>query len=383
VKHALFGQLPKLDSVTQNRLAIPAHGLGLSPIWTVPENLLSDIYLLGCFICPFQNSRVFPESCIVQNTLWFGQLVLFSCSFPVPFPNPRYDITPTTNMAPRDAATLPSFQINDNPVLSRFPTFATKNGSSPTPDDTWPDNPSLPHVGSLRVDAETPSLARCMEKRLRQNMVALPNSKSSRNKFWPGKLFDHLFQQSDVLQLVGELKRQGWLGTVDEKSLQDWAKKVGQRYRRVFALLILTGAEAYLLDFVKASIDDSRLPLDRDAADLGQILGTYWHLDSICVIYQWQLVVDFFELAPPGDVHQVRLHEESIRPWCQHQVKRSREETRHGSYGEVRQIKIHPWQHNFGPTLEKAGLTRVQWPPFDCTSNKLICSSRLNQTCSH
>lgn len=260
-------------------------------------------------------------------------------------------------MAPGDADT-PGFQINDSPVLPRVPT-ALIDGSSRTLNDTWPDYPSLPDVGPLRVDAKSPSLSRCMEKRLHQNLVAFPNSTNSRNKFWPGKLFDHLFRQSDVLLLVGELESQGWLRTSDKESLQGWAKIVGQRYRRIFALLILTEEEKHLHDFVTAGIDDSQLPLDRNATDLERIFGTYRALDSICLIYQWQLIVDYFELAPPGDVYQVRLREESIRPWCQHQVKRSQEQTRHGSYGEVRQIKIHPWQHNFGPTLEKASSIRV------------------------
>ncbi len=254
----------------------------------------------------------------------------------------------------------PRFQFNDQPVLNRLPTGLIDGLNPRFGDSDWPDNPSLPDVAPLLRNDKTPTFCRAMEQRLQDNRVAFPNSGNNRKSFWPGILFDHLFRDADVWCLVGELIDNSSLPINGHQSRgtaqQWWANEVCQNYRRIFALLLLTEEEKHLSRFVMAGINDSYLPLDQDSPRLNDIFGTQpagRFLDTLCGMYQWQLGIQFFKLPPPGEVYQVELGEDSLRPWYQtRQARVSVEQTRSGAYGEVRQIKIHPWQHDFGRVLE-------------------------------
>lgn len=264
----------------------------------------------------------------------------------------------------------PYVQLNDQRPLERVPTELTHN-MVPSVDE-WPDNPSLPELTPLEKGENTPTVSRAMAQRLRNHIVRHP--KSETKKFWPGRLFDHLFD-GDIPCLVDELIENGKLDLKRQdpryasSALQYWSEIVRGTfnatsyscYRRLFALLILVGRENYLVDFIGAGLDDSSLPWDGNKQPVQKKLASIFHTfedeslrDAICARYQWQLTVPIFALpATPGEVMQVELGEDSIRPWYQtRQARASLEQTRNGTYGEVHQIKIHPWQHDFGQILE-------------------------------
>ncbi|RYP75014.1 hypothetical protein DL771_002662 [Monosporascus sp. 5C6A] len=207
-----------------------------------------------------------------------------------------------------------------------------------------------------------------MAQRLWDNEVTHPGFKDK--KFWPEKLFDYLFMEDAVLRVVGELVENGDLPRLSyesaDKAQKYWTQVVcgtngdDLEFRRVLALLLLTEKENCLKQFISEKLGDTSLPLDPHEQKTKDIF-TGWGrpmVDVLCKIYQWGLIVPYFALlTEPGKVCHIDLKENMIPPWCR-TARPTRmsgaptEQTRNGGYGEVHQISMHPWHHNFNEVLQ-------------------------------
>jgi hypothetical protein len=237
-------------------------------------------------------------------------------------------------------------------------------------------NPSLPPIVT-QTDIDNDGIARAIEKQLRDNEIRHPASEKWR--FWPPKLFDHLFDKDTVYQIVSHLIQDGKL-PVDEVSERSeaeaktyWTNKIwgsnGPKFRRVLATLLLIETEDRIKDFIDKSLTDDCLPLDEHAFSFPN--WKRMNTDSF-QMYQWRFIVPFF--APkPNDVNHYDLAEEHIKPWAQisdgpltssalqepqivgsnlSPISQPQNLELGGGYGEVYKVIIHPWQHDFHNTLQ-------------------------------
>lgn len=263
------------------------------------------------------------------------------------------------------AQAVPAVQIGSGRPMLRVPT-----GLTSMPADAW-ESPSLPAIKPIREEAGTNTICKAMAKRLRRNEVSHPKHQG----FWPDKLFYYLFSKDDVSQVVGELvdrkalSREGhgtsdeaksyWTGVVCGTSL----KAPGREFRRVLALLLLVTKENCLEQFIAEDLGDNKLPLDLSAMGAAQAFDDWepHEMDIIHDSYQWKLTVPCFvssKSSDSGTVCHVELKIKAIPPWYERSLRPGAvgDQTRDGGYGDVQQIKIHPWHHDFNPILQSVSI---------------------------
>ena len=253
---------------------------------------------------------------------------------------------------------------------------------------SW-QNPSLPAI-AVHTEGDNDGIARSIEKRLREHEVR--DLESSKRRFWPPKLFDHLFDRDTVYQVVDQLIKDGKLPVnevdsqgSDEVAKRYWTDKIWgssrATFRRVLAMLLLIQTEDRIKDFIDKSLTDDCLPLNEDVFSFPN-----WRdrdTDSF-QIYQWRFIVPFFAPKSNGVPHY-DLSEDHITPWIQTsdrpQTSLALQESQlvgsnlsaisqlqnleiGGGYGEVFQVIIHPWQHSFHDTLQSVRLVCFHDHPF-------------------
>lgn len=263
---------------------------------------------------------------------------------------------------------IPEIRVSGGVVFKHVPTGLTTTSTAESQIlQSW-QNPSLPPIAA-HTERDKGRIARIIEKRLRDNEVGHPES-SSRWRFWPPKLFDHLFDRDTVYQIVGQLIKDGKLPVderVSRRSEEEantyWTDKIwgsnGPKYRHVLATLLLIEAEDRIKDFIDKSLTDDCLPLGEDVFNFPN-----WKAKDTDSFrnYQWKFLVPFFAPKPNGFNHY-DLGEEHIKPWAQisdrpHTPSALQESQIElgGGYGEVYQVIIHPWQHDFHNTLQSVSL---------------------------
>jgi hypothetical protein len=203
-------------------------------------------------------------------------------------------------------------------------------------------------------------------------------------EFWPPKLFDHLFNETAVRQVIDELVDLKKL-PVDEgasqRSAEDaksyWADVVcgkrsfGSSFRHLLALLLLVDKPECIRHFISQKVTDKQIPLNKESYRLANLDRNNINL---CLGYQRRLRVPF--LAPErkeGEVRQVIFEVGDIEPWYRTDKVPQRssslqtsnsisgataqlaQTTLGGGYGDVYQIFIHPWQHDFHEILKSVG----------------------------
>jgi len=269
---------------------------------------------------------------------------------------------------------VPAFRFEDGLLHRRVPTEVTFPNTEDLQKtkllESW-INPSLPRIESY-AEGRVKSVSRAIEKRLRNSVVIHPDS--SNLKFWPPTLFNYLFDENAVYQVVDELVKKGRLPVehagsrrTSEQAKTYWKGKIcgtnGPEFRRVFAILLLMEKEERVEAAIDKALTDADLPLDRDdldALDLGDS-----HLD-LFVHYQQQFIVPL--LAAQRDrIPRYELKEGHIKPWTRTMTRMQassslqdpnilsvvspKDPTLGGAYGEVYQVIIHPWQHEYQNTL--------------------------------
>lgn len=272
---------------------------------------------------------------------------------------------------------IPAFQLGDQPQLERVPTDLTSMPSGQV--EAW-KHPKLPDVTSLVVGKKRPdAISRAIETHLRNNLLCHPEFRKW--KFCPPKLFDHLFGPDTVSLVVEELirKRKSPLERKAELNRRRTVltglicgdNKERIESRRLLALLLLVEEEDRIIDFIDRRFTDESLPLDENH----QIFHGWEkkkNIDVICDTYQWQFKVPFFALTTePGTVTHLDLSELDIKPWITPSKEviqsglnpepsiadlRLQDPSLVGGFGEVRQILIHPWQHEFRSHLKSVSL---------------------------
>lgn len=281
----------------------------------------------------------------------------------------------------------PAFRLNSGPTVTSVSSGTGIQSTSSTEGlgydkDTHPwqnaDSGGEHGVSSKECDAP---FCEALHDRLRDNSVLYPSQKSKPG-FWPRKLFDNLMSHNDVKLLLEELAQTE--KTTDNARPVDFATEtISTHYRKILALLILIDEGRLIHEFVSRGIDDSKLPFSMDYAFEGLIKRS--DRDVIRKEYQWKLNVPFFQSLPsqPGErrggVSHLDISEFDIRPWDRLNPKPrevpkgdpellSAEPTVHtslpssvtlaGGYGEVHQIIIHPWQHDFHAALKNVSFPR-------------------------
>ncbi|KAF8853242.1 kinase-like protein [Acephala macrosclerotiorum] len=274
-------------------------------------------------------------------------------------------------------ADVPAFQIGDGPKLSRVPTALTNQPSKDKPKPQPWQNISLPEITSISASEGDVTLA--IETRLRDHAVRHPENEQTR--FWPPKLFDYLFDKAIVFQVVDALvsnktlpANNGGVHRSTDEAKTYWTERIwgsgtqGSSFRRLFALLLLTGKEHCIKSLIHEYIDDSSIPLDENNPTFRGWRG--FEID-VYLTYQKGFKVPFF--ASPnklGDACHVVLDKNDIEPWYRTFDNQRRSSSAQdsnsmtsttaqlqtmslgGGYGEVYQIIIHPWQHNFHEKLK-------------------------------
>ncbi|ROW15179.1 hypothetical protein VPNG_03035 [Cytospora leucostoma] len=237
------------------------------------------------------------------------------------------------------------------------------------------DKPVYPLIDDAKRIAERGDgdVARLIEARLRDNVVRHPQP--SKLKFWPAKLFDHLFQDHDVEYLVEQLVREDSLPVDNNRDIKYWTNIIcghggdGLVYRRLMAIFTLVGKAQCIYNCISERIADNGLPYDPEDVVLGRLKLDPRDIDLFCS-YQGQLSVPLFRApqhkAPFGEnaVLHVDLTDGQVQPW-DYLTKTPRQTELEdyartadnrstltsvslgGGYGEVHRVIIHPWQHEF------------------------------------
>jgi hypothetical protein len=164
-----------------------------------------------------------------------------------------------------------------------------------------------------------------------------------------------------------------------------WTNKIcgsnGPEFRRVLATLLLAQREDRIKDFIDKSLTDDCLPLDEGVFNFPN-----WRRRDTDAFqfYQWRSIVTF--LAPkPNGVNHYDLSEYHIIPWAQTSdrphtppalqeiqlvgstlsaISQLQSLVIGGGHGEVCQVIIHPWQHDFHETLQSVSLVGFHDQPL-------------------
>lgn len=290
---------------------------------------------------------------------------------------------------------MPAVRINSGVEFRRVPTYlisATGTDSSyQLWDDPW-ENAKLPELSPLDPE-EDGSFCEAMNNRLRDHSVQpLAYTTTSLSDFWPAKLFDHLFGYQEVCEIVNELVNDDISDGESPNGnptdiIYHGKKDKNLPFRKVFAVLLLSGLQNLIHKFIAADVSDQELPLRADNRIFKQWKWKRTHVDMFR-LYQWKLLVPF--LGPstdPGQLSQVEIRSEDICPW-----KRTSTSPRE-SCATVYQILVHPWQHGFQETLQEVcGMLSPnrrakvgQGCHQHCVLTNCVSyySIRTRQTCSH
>ena len=129
---------------------------------------------------------------------------------------------------------------------------------------------------------------------------------------------------------------------------EDIARLVCDGYRKIFAILVLSGKEWMVLDFVNNNTNDECLPftlgkeaLTKQGKRVPYLDNLHFRDEKIFGDCQWYMLAPYFAKGKNGTVPLRKLHDRTIFPWT-----RYGEEIESGGYSRVRRVEIHPKHHN-------------------------------------
>ncbi|RYP88567.1 hypothetical protein DL769_000263 [Monosporascus sp. CRB-8-3] len=205
-----------------------------------------------------------------------------------------------------------------------------------------------------------------LEDELRAARIA-PRPRSE--GFIPFDALDRIITPERVKQ---ELRKRAGVaeGELDKYTAEVWGastkkskvRRVVTR-RKIFAILVLLGKTAAILDFVESGLHDSILPLELIDSEPGKprlamktANGQETHL-KFCLSwdtfyhdsffrYQWWFNAPWFQLRtePQQKLKHYELEEHVVLPEID--TKRSQDSARQGGFGDVYKVVFHPAHHN-------------------------------------
>lgn len=310
-------------------------------------------------------------------------------------------------------------QSPDGTVLPRVATNptepATPNLKAVSPIlETW-KTPQLPKIEEGNIK-DGGSFATFVATRLRNHSIHHPDYPDQprrilKGRFWSPLLFDHLFGQDTVDRIVNELVRGGKLPFDKEKSTDEaknhWTNKIcgssGHCFRRILAILVLIGQPGHIGVFIDAQLTDDALPLNGDEKVFDATGEWDDSKTDLFLTYQRSVKVQFFAAASSSVLHY-ELSGEDIKPWATLSDKPKTSSALHdsnfvpsksaalslknvnklslgGGYGEVYQVIIHPWQHDFHERLRSVS-SYLLCTHTHSNSRHLKRIARLMDSCS-
>jgi hypothetical protein len=285
---------------------------------------------------------------------------------------------------PVPALKLNEFRINDAGDIQRMPTLPIALPIDRSPEIQLWQNARLPDLDTV-ASQETEPRARICERLLRRFAVRdlhNPTGTGFNDKFLPPKLVEHILNTDAVLEIIKELVKKGQLSTevggirkLEEEASKYWKGRIcGEGgtpgFRRLLGILLLQKQEELVDTFIRRDLTDNRFPVEESAVKLAQ--SSRWgdtDVDSF-TSYQMKFVVPFLGLNPDTrDVPHFELGGNGFKPWAEtkpfieqmldHPLQDDTSsgvdtsyQGGYGGFGEVSQIIIHPWQHDYHKILE-------------------------------
>ena len=300
---------------------------------------------------------------------------------------------------------IPGVQLESGKVFGSVPTFWTQSSNANSQPTLW-QNESLPNLDPLPTNDN--QILKAMGTRLRHHAILHPAGDTK--LFWPQHLLDHLLDKETLGQLVRVLVQRKCLLVYENSPVEDaeiywtnriWGSVQDKGFRRLLALLILVGRHDCMQSFIDRGLDDDGLPLKKN---LDIFLDWDEAQVDLLYFYQWGFKVPFFASSKErGKACRVVLDKNDIAPWYQTASILQRPEssqtttsrsiitaqletmTLGGNFGEVSQIFIHPWQHDFHNSVKSvsyANLSTKQHMTYNLIAPVLISSNPLRSQAS-
>ena len=215
-------------------------------------------------------------------------------------------------------------------------------------------------VNHLNLATSKPTPAKDLNQQLRDEYcVSKHKSDTNSEHFVPCNKISTIINPTAVGSIL-ESEFSSHTAAEVEKMVSQICTNLHYTSRRIiFATLLLIGKVEYIIHFFDSNITDDDLPLRRpvqigdwrqnpfhrrsDNANSPSL--TYFQswehheLTSFCSS-QYEILVPFFDLNP-DQVLFYRMDQRIILPFKEHTPKK------HGGYGTIHRVKIHPAHHNF------------------------------------
>lgn len=263
------------------------------------------------------------------------------------------------------ATPVPAFKLNSEKTLDEVPASLIEMSCNRSLNlGAW-QSASLTDIDvTFNKQYDSESIARVYENLLRQS--AVQHLVSSNGQFWPFKLLKHILNSEAVLKIMKEIPEGMLLGpdgsrTSAQSTANEWTTVICNTeersgFRRLLALLLLMEKEDLIVTFIEQDLSDSVLPVGRDRVKFPP--PKQWRpkeTDSFFA-YQTGVAIPFFAPHPsnPKTPPFFEIGANVVRPWTRTSSSSATAQslTIGGGYGEVHQVIIHPWQHDFHGILD-------------------------------
>lgn len=270
---------------------------------------------------------------------------------------------------------LPAFKLNNAKTIAHDSTDLIDSRLETLNLETW-QNAKLPVLVKLSAGG-TGSRALIHKNLLREHAVwpLKCTKRGFKGRFLPWKLLEHILNEKAIREIVAELIHHGSLSVdtgnrkLSESEAESYwtnmicATENHSGYRRVLAILLLTGKERFISTFIAQDINDGTLPVGEETVEFPRE-EEGWMGEDTDKFFDYQTSVDPPLFAPDPNGADMPTHFElevnEVKLWVRTSVSSSQLQggSLGGAFGEVYQVIIHPWQHDFHEVLASVRTNR-------------------------
>lgn len=270
---------------------------------------------------------------------------------------------------------LPAFKLNNEKTIAHDSMELIGSRPETMNLETW-QNAKLP---VLARDSAGGTGSRALEhKNLLRKYAVWPlncTKRGFKGRFLPWKLLEHVLNEKAVRDIVAELIHHGSLSMdtgnrkLSENEAESYwtnmicATEKHSGYRRVLAILLLTGKEGFISTFIAQDVNDGTLPVGEEQVEFPRE-DEGWMDEDTDKFFDYQTSVDPPLFAPdptgPDTPPHFKLEVNEVKLWVRTSVSSSQLQgsSLGGAFGEVYQVIIHPWQHDFHEVLTSVRMNR-------------------------